>query len=68
LPGGRLGEKEWIAIGKEERKDNKGERKEMLNLVSFKLNILNNLCYMITLITQRYATICHAMPWMNECT
>jgi hypothetical protein len=50
---GWLGEKEWTATQKGERMDNKGEKKEMLNLASFKLNVLIKLCYMITLITQR---------------
>jgi hypothetical protein len=31
-----LGEKEWTAIEKGERRDSKGQRKEMLNLASFK--------------------------------
>jgi hypothetical protein len=57
-----LGEKEWTAIEKGERRDNKGERKEGSNLASFKINVLDKLCYMITFITQQYATICHAMP------
>jgi hypothetical protein len=39
---GWLGEKEWTATEKGERKDNKGERKERLNLGSFKLNVLTN--------------------------
>jgi hypothetical protein len=57
-----LAEKEWTATKKGERRDNKGERKERLNLASFKLKVLGKLCYMITLIAQQYATIYHAMP------
>jgi hypothetical protein len=57
-----LGEKEWTTTEIGGRRDNKGERKESLNLASFKISILGKLCYMITLITQQYATICHAMP------
>jgi hypothetical protein len=49
---GWLGEKEWTAKEEGERKDNKRERKERLNIASFKLNILGKLCYMVTLITQ----------------
>jgi hypothetical protein len=40
---GWLGEKEWTAIEKGERRDNKGEWKERLNLASFKLNVLGKL-------------------------
>jgi hypothetical protein len=34
-------------------------KEERLNLAC---DVLSNLCYMITLIMQQYATICHAMP------
>jgi hypothetical protein len=67
LPEGRLGlgwlgEKEWTAIEKGERRDIKGQRKDRLNLACFKLNVLGKLCYMVTMIMQRYATICRAIP------
>jgi hypothetical protein len=58
---GWLAGKEWTATEKGERMDNKGQRKETLDFASFKTNVLGKLCYMITFITQQYATICHAM-------
>jgi hypothetical protein len=45
-----------------EEKEGTTRRKERLNLASFKLNVLDKLCYMITLITQQYESICSAMP------
>jgi hypothetical protein len=50
--------------GLQPRKEKEGtsrRRKDRLNLASFKFNVLGKLCYMITLITQRYATIFNAM-------
>jgi hypothetical protein len=57
---GRVGRERMDCNRKGERRDNK--EKERLNLASFKLNVLDKLCYMITLIMQQNESICHAMP------
>jgi hypothetical protein len=44
------------------KKGQQKRRKERLNLASIRLNVLGKLCYMIALITQKYETICRAMP------
>jgi hypothetical protein len=59
---GLVGRERMDSKRERRKKGQQKRRKERLNLASIRLNVLSKLCYMITLITQQYETICRAMP------